>query len=111
MVNKAARLRGAAATEGVLCKEKRYPAVGGKSVIPCALETWGFADAKLEAFIDDLAVLALQKQRDRGLAPTRWKRRWLTALSVGNAIDIGKALLEVVPAHFRPCCARHLAAM
>ena len=91
-----------------MCKERRYPAVGGKAVIPCALETWGFVDAKLEALIDDLAVLASQKQRDRGLAPTRWKRRWLTALSAGIAMDIGKAILEAVPAHFRPCRARQL---
>ena len=109
IVNKAARLRGAAAAEGVLCKERRYPAVGGKSIIPCALETWGFADAKLEALLDDLAVLASQRQRDRGQEPTRWKRRWMTLLRVGLAMDTGIAILQGMTVHCRPCSARPIA--
>ena len=108
IVKKAARFRGAAAAEGVLCKEKRYPTVGGKSVIPCAVETWGLIEEKMEALIDDLAVLASQRQRDRGLEPTRWKKRWLTILSAGLAMDIGLALLEAMPVHCRPCCPRPL---
>ena len=41
-------------------------------------------------------------QTDRGLVPSRWRRRWLTALSLGMAIDIGKAILAAMPVHERP---------
>ena len=103
IVSRAARLAGAAASEGVRCKERRYPTSGGKSVIPCAFETWGFVDGKAVALLEELAVLATQRQKDRGLAPMRWKRRWLTMISVGLALDAGKAILNAMPAHSRPC--------
>ena len=107
---KAARSRGAAAAEGVKCKEMRYPTSGGKAVIACAIETWGFADGKLEALLEELAVLAAQRQLDRGLAPTKWLRRWKTMLSLGLALDVGKAMLAAMPVHCRPCCALPLLA-
>ena len=99
----AARQCGYAASEGVTSKEKRYPPRAGKSVTPCAMETWGYAESKLVALIEELAVLAAQRQRDRGIVPTRWRRRWFTALSLGLAIDIGKAILAAMPVHARPC--------
>ena len=97
IVKKAASQRGAAASEGAACKEKRYPPRAGKSVIPCALEIWGFADVKVINLLDELAVLASQRQRDRGLVPTRWRRKWLTSLSVGLALDVGKSILAALP--------------
>ena len=45
IARRAAAECGAAAAEGVECKEKRYPPRAGKCVTPCAIETWGFADA------------------------------------------------------------------
>ena len=46
---KAAALRaGAAAAEGVACKEKRCPSRAGKAVWPCGVETWGFVDPNLD---------------------------------------------------------------
>ena len=110
IVKKAARCAGAAAAAGVSCKGKRYPAVTGKKVIPRALETWGFIDGTFDAVLDDLAVLAAQRQRDRGVAPTRWKRRWMTGLSIGLAMDIGSALLAAMPVQCRPCGPRPLVA-
>jgi hypothetical protein len=102
IVKSAAVHRGAAAKEGVKCKEKRCPPRAGKCVIPCALETWGYTDDKLVALVEELAVLASQRQRDRGLVPSRWRQRWLTALSLGMAIDLGKAILAAMPVHERP---------
>ena len=104
IVKKAASQRGAAASEGAACKEKRYPPRAGKSVIPCALESWGFADVKVINLLDELAVLAWQRQRDRGLVPTRSRRKWLTSLSVGVALDVSKSILAALPVHARPCC-------
>ena len=49
---------GAAASEGVSCKEQRYPPTAGKAVIPCAMETWGYADTKVEALLEEFATLA-----------------------------------------------------
>ena len=94
---------GAAAAEGVECKGKRYPPRARKCVTPCAIETWVFADAALIALVDDIVVLASQRQRDRGIVPTRWRRRWLTSLSLGLALDVGKTILAAMPVHARPC--------
>ena len=58
VVKEAAMCAGAAAQEGALLKEKRYPPRAGKSVWPCAVETWGFVDPKLDALLSELAVLA-----------------------------------------------------
>ena len=110
VVARSATELGAAASEGAECKEKRYPPTAGKAVLPCAVETWGYADARVEALFEELAALASQRQRDRGLLPGRWRARWRTQLSVGLAMDIGKALLAAIPVHFRPCCALRSAA-
>jgi hypothetical protein len=93
---------GAAAADGVKCKEKRYPPRAGKTVILCALETWGFSESQLDALLDDLAVLAAQRQRDRGLQPTRWRLRWQTLIGVGVAMDIGKSILAAINTQFKP---------
>jgi hypothetical protein len=111
IVSAAAALAGAAAAEGVLCKERRYPPRAGKSVIPCAAETWGFVDPKLDALLDELAVLAAQKQRDRGLQPSNWKSKWRTLISIGLALDVSKAILAAIPVHFKPCCPAPLTAV
>ena len=71
-------------------------------MIPCALKTWGFSQSQLNALLDDLAVLAAQRQRDRGLQPTRWRLRWQALISVGVAMDIGKAILAAIPTQFKP---------
>ena len=105
IIRKSSAEHGAAATEGVHDKERRYPATAGRSVIPCALESWGYTDAKVEALLDEFSVLASQRQRDRGLLPSRWRSRWRILLSVGLAMDIGKALLAAMPTHVKPVCA------
>ncbi|CAK0833046.1 unnamed protein product, partial [Prorocentrum cordatum] len=99
----AAATPGAAAAEGVRCKEDRYPDTGGKAVVPCAVETWGRVDAKLSNLLDELAVLAAQRQRDRGVLPTRWGARWRTLISVRLAMGVARALLDAAPAQCRPC--------
>ena len=104
IVRKAALSVGAAAKDGVETKEKRYPPRAGKSVIPCAVETWGHVDAKLDGLLADLAVLASQRQIDRGVQPTKWLSRWRTQISLQLAMSISKAILMAVPSHVRPCC-------
>ena len=69
------------------------------------VETWGYADSRVEALLEELAALASQRQRDRGLLPSRWRARWRTQLSVGLAMDIGKASVAAIPVHFMPSCA------
>lgn len=99
----AAAARGAAAQNGVDAKAKRYPARGGKVVIACAAETWGFIHEEFDHLLADFAVLASQRQRDRGQHPTRWLSRWRTQLSIQIAVGVGKALLAAVPPRVRPC--------
>ena len=95
VVAHAARQRGAAEQEGVDAKARRYPAVGGKFVTACA--------ADFDDLLAELAVLAAQRQRDRGQHPTRWLARWRTQISNQIAASMGKALLAAVPQHARPC--------
>ena len=104
MVRDAATRAGAAAAEGVACKEKRYPTRAGKAVWACAAETWGFIDPGLDRLLKELAVLAAQRQRDRGMVPTRWHARWRTQVSLQMALHLAKALLMAKPAAARPCC-------
>ena len=104
ILRKAARMVGAAAAEGVDAKTKRYPPRAGKSVIACAVETWGHVHGDLHALLADLGVLAAQRQRDRGVQPTRWLARWRTQLSIQLALQVSKAILNAYPAHVRPCC-------
>ena len=105
---KAAREVGAAARCGVATKEKRYPTRAGKAVTACAMETWGYIDDGLDALLAELAVLAAQRQKDRGVQPTRWRLRWRTLLSISVAMSCGKAILASLPSHAKPCCVLQL---
>ena len=104
MIKKAARQIGAAAQHAVATKLRRYPPRNGKLVTPCAMETWGYVDVHLDELLSELAVLATQKQRDRGVHPTRWRSRWRTLLSVHAAMHVSKAILAAIPSSQRPCC-------
>ncbi len=73
---------------------RRYPPRGGKRVLCCAAESYGYIDVSFDSFLDELAVLAPQRQRDRGVKPTRWKLRWRTLLSIGLALCIAAAILK-----------------
>ena len=99
----ASRQPGAAAEEGARCKEERYPPTAGKVVLPCAVETWGRIDVRLDGLLDELAVLAAHRQRERGLLPTRWRAKWRTQVSVQLALGVARALLDAVPPGIKPC--------
>ena len=103
IIRVAATTPGAAAEEGARCKEERYRPTAGKSVLPCAVETWGYVDSRLAGLLDELAVLASQRQRDRGVLPTRWGARWRTLVSVKVAMAVARALLDAAPPAARPC--------
>ena len=61
------------------------------------METFGFFGKSLDELLNTLAGLASRRQRDRGLVPTRWSPRWRTLISVHNALNIGRSLLEALP--------------
>ncbi|CAK0904172.1 unnamed protein product [Prorocentrum cordatum] len=69
----------------------------------CAVETWGRVDGRLGGLLDDLAVLAAHRQRERGLLPTRWRAKWRTQISVQLALGVSRALLDALPAGVKPC--------
>ena len=102
ILSDAAKVPGAA-EEGVKRKETRYKPTAGKPVIPCAVETWGRIDDRLASLLDELAVLASQRQRDRGLLPTRWRAKWRTLISTKLAMSVASAILHAVPTHVKPC--------
>ena len=92
----AAAQAGAAARAGVAEKARRYPPRGGKEVLCCAAETFGFIDEGFSCFLDELAVLAAGRQRARGVKPTRWGERWRTLLSLRLACCIAATILRSI---------------
>ena len=88
--------RSAAAQPGAAEKARRYPPRGGKEVLCCAAETFGFIDEAFSCFLDELAVLAVGRQRARGVKPTRWGARWRTLLSLRLACSVATAILRSV---------------
>jgi len=60
----------------------------------CAVETYGYVEESFDSLLDELAVLASERQRSRGVLPTRWKMRWRTLLSVRIAMAVAAAVLK-----------------
>ena len=58
------------------------------------METWGGIGNSMETLLRELAVLASNKQLDRGVVPTKWFNKWTLQLSLSVARHVGKALLE-----------------
>ena len=85
---------GAAARAGVADKARRYPPRGGRSVLCCAAETFGYIGSAFDSLLDELAVLAAARQRTRGVKPTRWKERWRTLLSIRIVASVATAILR-----------------
>ena len=83
---------------------RRYPPRGGKRVLACSVETWGYIHSDLDHFLGELAVLASQKQRDKGQHPTRWLSKWRAEISIQIAVSVGKSLVAAVPPGMRPIC-------
>ena len=96
MVGQCSRMVGFAASEGEKAKWKRYSSSNGKEIIPCSMETWGSIGNSLEALLRELSVLASQRQRERGILPTKWFDKWSLQVSMNCARHIGKALLASV---------------
>ena len=96
-VTKSAREVGFAAAEGERVKAKRYPPCNGKEVIACSMETWGSIGESMDALLRDLAVLATNRQRERGVHPTKWYNKWSVQVSLNVALHVAKFLLESLP--------------
>ena len=93
-VKEAAAHVGAAAARGEADKAQRYPPRAGKSVICCAAETFGYISQGFDDLLGELAVLASQRQRDRGVRTTRWRLRWRTQISIRLAMAAAAAILK-----------------
>ena len=96
-VQGASKTIGYIADEGTNVKAKRYPARRGKVVLACAMETWGRTTVGFDALLDDLAMLASRRQRERGIYPTKWKVKWQTQISISLAIHVGLVLFDALP--------------
>ena len=88
MLTRASQRVGVAAQVGVDAKLRRYPPGGGKRVLACSVETWGYIHSDLDHFLGELAVLASQKQRDKGQHPTRWLSKWRAEISIQIAVSV-----------------------
>ena len=75
-------------------KAKRYPPCNGKEVIACSMEIWGSIGDSMDALLRDLAVLATNRQRERGVHPTKWYAKWSLQVSLNVALHVAKSLLE-----------------
>ena len=96
-VSRSAQEVGFVAAEGERVKTKRYGACNVKEVIACPMETWGQIGNSMEALLREFAVLASNRQRGRGVQPTKWYMKWMMQISMNVAIHVGKCLLEAVP--------------
>ena len=85
------------AEKGVKDKMKRYPPKHGKTLIGCAMETWGRFSKSLDALLEELAGLAGRRLRDRGVQPTKWLLKWRTQMSLCVALHIGRCILDALP--------------
>ena len=96
-VSKSAQEVGFVAAEGEKTKAKRYVACNGKEVVACSMETWGQVGDSMTALLRELAVLATNRQRERGVQPTKWFAKWSLMISFNVALHVGKSLLEALP--------------
>ena len=92
----ASRDVGHAAAQAVQQKQHRYPASGGRSVTPFAIETWGRLDAGAEELLDRLAAAATRRDVFRGHAPPPGGRlkRWRAALDAVFQRGVAMSLMS-----------------
>ena len=101
-ISRAAGLSGYAASCGVEAERRRYPARAGTVVEPRSAETWVFLDPAFDALLEELAVLAADRQRARGVQPSQWLSRWRSLLGLRLAICVAKAILCATPLAHQP---------
>ena len=91
----ASRSVGHAASAGVQQKMQRYPAAGGRTVTPFAIETWGRLDAGAEVLLETWAAAATRREALRGRAspPGGCLKRWRAALDAVVQRGVALALL------------------
>ena len=71
-----------AAIAGENEKEQRYPAQGGRAVVPFVTETWGRLGPSADSLLQNLAAEAARRARQRGQSVTTgtFLRRWRASL-------------------------------
>jgi hypothetical protein len=87
---------GAAASVAEEKKLLRYPARGGRSVVPFAMETWGRLGPSAEELMQTLASEATRHARRRGNDATAgaFLRRWRATLDAVLQKSMAKALMS-----------------
>ena len=94
----AARVQGHAAASGEREKKERYPAAGGRSMTPFAVETWGRLGDEAEELLQTLAAAATRRETRRGHVPIpgtilkRWRASLDATLQRGIARSVQSAL-------------------
>ena len=73
---------GSAAAAAEMRKWQRYPAAGGRMVVPFAVETWGRLGDEAESLLETLAAAASRRANLRGhsCSATGYLKRWRAAL-------------------------------
>ena len=91
----AEKVAGAAAASSEQEKVDRYPAMGGRSVVPIAYETWGRAGAAAELLLVQLVAAARRRAHRRGRSTgqelLRWRARIDGVLQRGVAAQLAAA--------------------
>ena len=80
-------------------KSKHYTPTQGLQVQTATLEIFGRHGEGLQRLLEHLADLARVRERQQGLAPTRWLKRWRAQLSNVTARLVGRAVQSACPAN------------
>ena len=92
----AASTTGAAAEAAEAQKIERYPACGGRKVVPFAIESWGRLGQHAEHLLESLAAEATRHAQRRGRDATAgsFLRRWRATLDAVLQKGIAKSLMS-----------------
>ena len=88
---------GRAADIGEFDKKARYPVAQGKSVLPCAIESFGRLGKDFHAFLEHLAFLSSSTRECEGARPSQPRSTWL--------LDISATLNKAIAKNYRISCA------
>ena len=89
-------------------KTTHYVATHGLQVIPATIDTFGKHSPHLASLLEHLAGLARNRERQMGLPPTRWLRKWRSQLSSVLAHMTGRAICQAAQSPQDVCGARCL---
>ena len=89
-------------------KTSHYAAAHGLHVTPATIDTFGRHSPDLAYLLEHLADLARTREKQMGLPPTRWLRKWRAQLSSILAHMVGRAICEAAETPADACGCRTL---